>query len=92
MIKNPELFKEVTKLDEPKEIELGDGNILKATAIGDVQMDMLLSEERITPVVLKDVLYVPELKCNLFSISCATNHGNRIEFTDKRCTIWNRNN
>eukprot|EP00963_Diacronema_lutheri_P010582 scaffold1095_cov328-Pavlova_lutheri.AAC.5 len=66
----------------------GKGNIY--TASGSLQAegrgDVYLSKGDLK-LVLKDVLYVPGLKYNLFSVSKAVNSGARVSFEGNGCTI-----
>ena len=41
--------------------------------------------------VLYDVLYVPKLTCNLFSVRAAVAKGNAVEFGPDHCRIWDEN-
>ena len=38
-----------------------------------------------------DVLYVPKLTCNLFSVRAAVAKGNAVEFGPNKCCIWDEN-
>ena len=40
---------------------------------------------------LFNVLCVPDVSCNLFSISAAMSKGNRIKFKGSKCIIWDPN-
>jgi hypothetical protein len=55
-----------------QKVILGDGRNLKAEKIGDLRLKIVNNDSY---VVLKDVKVVPDLKVNLFSVSCALNSG-----------------
>lgn len=39
---------------------------------------------------LNDILYVPDLKKNLLSISCLEDKGDRISFIDGKVFVWGK--
>ena len=47
----------------------------------------MLCEGTVKCYVLSDVLHVPKLVNNFFSVTAATQKGHQITFKDKRCTI-----
>jgi hypothetical protein len=55
-----------------QKVILGDGRNLKEDKIGDLRLKIVNNNSY---VVLKDVKVVPDLKVNLFSVSCALNRG-----------------
>jgi gag-polypeptide of LTR copia-type/Zinc knuckle len=55
-----------------QKVILGDGRDLEAERIGDLRLKISNNDSY---VVLKDVKVVPDLKVNLFSVSCALNSG-----------------
>ena len=50
-------------------------------------MNMLFQATKSRKAVLYDVLYVPKLTCNLFSVRAAVSKGNAIEFGPQKCCI-----
>lgn len=50
-------------------------------------MNMLFQATESRKEVLYDVLYVPKLTCNLFSVRAAVSEGNAIEFGPQKCCI-----
>lgn len=58
---------------------LGRGNILVETS----------TDKKTRPGVLKDVLYVPDLNANLFSIGIATENGTEVHFVDYKALSSN---
>ena len=50
-------------------------------------MNMLFQTTKSRKAVLYDVLYVPKLTCNLFSVRAAVSKGSTIEFGPQKCCI-----
>lgn len=83
---NRRQFRKFRSLCRELEVTLGDGHVLKATGKGDVKLEMTASQGRIK-CILRDVLYVPGLAHNLFSVSKATEAGKTTNFTKEGCSI-----
>ena len=49
-------------------VYVGNGKALKASKIGNIKLQNII-EGKITSFILQDVLYVPELSGNLFSLT-----------------------
>ena len=58
-------------------VEIGDGTALPAKGEGDVLLKMILPNNKIQKVTLKNVLYVPDLNHNLLSVSQCTNNNKK---------------
>ena len=56
---------------------------------GNVPLQMLFEENDSQCAVLYDVLYVPKLTCNLFSVRSAVAKGNSVKFGKSQCWIRN---
>jgi len=56
------------EFSEPENVALGGGRVVKALGSGCVQMNMLFPRTETKKAVLYNVLYVPNLTCNLFSV------------------------
>ena len=56
-------------------IQIGDGNEMKTTAVGKYRGTIVQEDGSKLTVILEDVSYVPGLVCNLFSITAAMNKG-----------------
>lgn len=80
------LFKEFHTLDQDQEVTLGDGHALKATGRGKVTLRMNLPMGKLK-CTLSDVLLVPKLAYNLFSVSKATEAGKTTEFGETTCRV-----
>ena len=85
-----EQFSELSRLDKPQEVSLGDGHVLDATHQGTISLEMLLPDGRTKDVKLKNVLYVPKLSFNLISVSRASELGKTTKFTKTGCEILNK--
>jgi len=70
---------------------LGDGSTVEAVGVGNVCVNMFFKGSESKKSVLYDVLYVPKLTCNLFSVRTAADKGNIIQFGHTRCWIWDKN-
>lgn len=66
MYKNRNLIVNYRALDIPKQIKIGDGTVIKAIGVGNVNICAFNGKE-FHDVTLHDVLLVPELEINLFS-------------------------
>lgn len=86
MCNNLHQFHKFRTLRQPLEVTLGDGHVLKATGRGRVTLEMNVPTGK-TRCTLHDVLLVPNLAYNLFSVSKATEAGKSTEFTKMGCNI-----
>ena len=68
---------------------MGDGRVLKVVGRGTVGLLMRLSGGKVKKCVLQDVLHVPDLSCNLVSVSKASEMGKVTEFDGSGC--WFKN-
>ncbi len=59
------------KFDTPEKVGLGDGQVVEALGVGNVRVKMLFKVSDSQKAVLYNVLYVPKLTCNLFSVRAA---------------------
>ena len=67
-------------------VSLGNGTVCDALGIGRVVVSMLCEGE-VKRYTLSDVLYVPQLVNNFFSVTAATLKGHQVTFAKKQCTI-----
>ena len=88
MTKEKHVLTDVQEFEEPENVALGDGRVVKALGSGRVQMNMLFPGTEAKKPVLYDVLYVPKLTCNLFSVRTAVAKGNTVESGPDNCCIW----
>ena len=68
MTKETHLLMNFQEFEEPENIALGDCHVGKALGSERIQMNMLFSGTDTKKAVLYNVLYVPKLTCNLFSV------------------------
>ena len=84
---NKLLLKNYEPVTIPQSVKLGNGRTLNAIGQGTVRMRMLLSNGRENAVTLLVVLFVPDLTCNLLSVKCITENGNRMTFQEPECSV-----
>ena len=74
---------------EPEKVKLGDGRTAQAIGIGKVHIDMEFKISNMKRFVMNNVLFVPNLTCNLFSVRAAVAMGNSIKFGKYKSWIRN---
>lgn len=77
------------KFDVAEAVGLGDGHKVEAKGSGTVRLQTFVDDGKPLKVVLKDVLYVPDLAYNLFSVRSANRFGGEIRFIGDKCHIYN---
>lgn len=86
MTSNRHWFTGYKKLDSPLDITIGDFTKLEAEGKGDVELEAY-NGQTWYQVVLQDVLYVPKLNFNLFSVS-QTLDKNYVQTADRNISIF----
>ena len=81
------IFKSFSKFDRPQKVGLGDGHVLDAVGTGDVKIRIRVSRDKTKFATLHDVLHVPDLKVNLFSVRSAAERGFVVQFGHTRCWV-----
>lgn len=81
----------LTTIENPATIILGDSTELKSYNMGDVHMTAYNGKEWY-PIVLQQVLYVPELTFNLFSLTTALDKGYTQQANASQSVILENNN
>ena len=71
----------------PQLVRVGDGRTVEAVGIGKVQLEMKFKVSDSKVITMHDVLFVPKLASNLFSVGAAVGNGNMMQFRDDRCYI-----
>lgn len=61
----------------------GDSRAAEAVGIGTIQMNMLFKVSNSKKVVMYDVLHVPSLSCNLFSVRAAAKRGTQLNLINQ---------
>lgn len=74
------------EFEVPEKVGLGDGRTVESLGSGKVIMNMNTGNR----AILHDVLYVPKLVCNLFSVRAATDMGNNVKFGRSECWITDK--
>ena len=75
--------------ENPQNVCLGDNRVVQASGKGNIWLDVKTGNEY-KPARLVDVLYVPDLAKNLFSVSAAAKRGNSIELHQNGCVILDK--
>lgn len=89
MTKEKHVLMSFQEFGEPENVALGGSRVVKALGSGCVQMNMLFPRTETKKAVFYNVLYVPNLTCNLFSVQAAAAKGNVVEFGPNHCYTWN---
>lgn len=85
---NRSYFTSFTQYDNPEKVGLGDGRTLDAIGFGLVKLNLLKgSHSSYGCAKLVNVLYVPNLACNLFSVRAAAVNSKSVEFGADKCFI-----
>lgn len=82
-----EWFSDYEVLQRPGQVSVGDGRVLKVVGRGKVRLVMRLLGDKVKRCVLHDVLHVPDLSCNLVSVSKASERGKVTEFNESGCQL-----
>ena len=73
-------------LHSPRSLKLADNSILLAYGKGDIKVYTYNGPKKIC-LVLKDILFVPDKKKKLLSLSTVTERGAAVKFNKIACTI-----
>lgn len=84
------LFSGMIVKESDKNVKVGNGNILEVRGKGRVELVAIVNNTSIK-TTLVDVLYVPQLKFNLFSVSTALDKGYKITMNNEHCKILDKN-
>ena len=68
MTPQKEFLVDYREFDTPEKVGLGDGRIVEAVGVGNMRFNMLFKVSDSKRAVMYNVLYVPKLACNLFSV------------------------
>ena len=74
----------------PEKVRLGDNRVIEALGKGSVWVQVKV-EENYKRAKLQDVLYVPDLAKNLFSVSAVTKKKYSMSFDQEKCVIVDKN-
>ena len=87
MTQRRELLTDYKEFENPEKVNLGDGCFVDAVGVGNIYLKMLFKVSEPKKSVMYEVLYVPKLACNLFSVRAAASKGNIVKFGKVRCWI-----
>lgn len=71
-------------------VRAANDDVMKVEGVGDIEIEVFVNDQWHASTI-KDVQYVPSLKVNLFSVIEAGKKGFDTTFTEKGCTIFDRN-
>ena len=78
--------------ETPEPIGLSNGHSVSAIGVGKVKVITQLHNGKSVICWMIDVMYVPKLTYNLFSVRAAITKGNTVSFRCKSCCICSKNN
>ena len=90
MTSQKEYLSQYRQFETPENVGLGDGRVVDAVGTGTLHLTMLFKTSDPKDKVLCNVLYLPKLACNQFSVRAAAHKGNSIKFQQSRCWIHSR--
>ena len=73
-----EILQDYQQFSKAQSVKLGDGRVVEALGLGSVKMRMTFKLSNVKTVTMYDVLYVPKLSGNLFSVGAAVKKGNTV--------------
>ena len=71
MTRDKELLSDYCEFQKPEKVGLGDSHLVNAVGIGKVRVNILFKMSKPKESVIHEVLYIPKLTCNLFSVRAA---------------------
>lgn len=86
MVNDSGFFTEMRRLERPVEVMVANGQRLLAEYCGDMVFYAIVSGSK-KKCEAKNVLYLPELSCNLFSVSRVARSGLQVSFAGDRAEI-----
>ena len=87
MCSDENMFVDLTQLNAPQRVTLGDGSSLEGPAKGTVILDRVLPNGRSQKCRIVNVLYVPMLYYSLLSVSKVSEAGKITKFNRTGCEI-----
>ena len=85
-----DIFYSYQKFKSPEPVVLGDGNKCFAIGTGTVILNVYANDRKSREFTLTNVLLVPKLNNNFFSVSAATAQGNSLIFERSCCWVYDR--
>ena len=87
MTHSKEILYGYRQFETHEQVSLGDGRTVNAPGTGDITVKMNLKVSEHKRCAMRNVLYVPNLTCNLFSVRAAVSKGNVVRFGNDKCWI-----
>ena len=87
---NRDMFSDYKLFEKPQQVCLGDGHVLEAVGVGNVEIVTAVSRIKSNANTMHDVLHVPAMKVNLFSVRAAASRGVVVQFGHSRCWLKNK--
>jgi len=84
---NLQVMSNVKQMPSPITVRCADDNVMTMNACGDVHLHRPAGGDGVSRVLVKDVLYNPQLPVSLLSVSQLTAAGGVVTFDDRWCTI-----
>ncbi|KAK9679626.1 hypothetical protein QE152_g39843 [Popillia japonica] len=84
------LFKTFNTTQTEKKVKIGDGSVQEVRGIVNIELEAL-NVEKYIKTTLSNVLYVPDLKFNLFSVGCAVDKGYSMVTDKDKCKLVDGN-
>ena len=78
------MFSKLSQAETDVEVVLGDDTVVRAVGCGTITFQ----RESMSPMILRDVLYVPGLKKNLVSVSMIEYRGLGVSFLDGHVRVF----
>ena len=78
-------------LSEPSLVVIGDGKTIEAKGVGSVSLKLSLPNGKYNDCLVNNVLYVPNLSCNLLSVGKLGEKGKVVSFGERTCEIRDSN-
>ena len=91
MTAKKEYFASYRQFAQYQHVRIGDGRVLEAHGCGDIQLEMTFDVSDSKYCTMNNVLYVPDLAGNLFSVGAAVQKGLVVQFGKRRCHIRDEN-
>ena len=87
------LFENFKELAASETVSLGDGRVVEAVGSGNMHLNMIIEgKSSVLTIELCNVLFVPKLTCNFFSVSTVVAKGYVVQFDKNYCHIYNKKN
>lgn len=84
------IFSEFSSLEGGREIVIGNGCKLKALGMGTVKVEAYAGDHWVQSEI-RDVLFVPDLKFNLFSVGAVLRRGFEAKWSEEKCVFIKEN-